>query len=161
MNHSRESEEALARWADGVLQQLPLRPAPTALAARIRAAVERAAMVPWHRRPWLHWPLGLQILSGVCGAAALALLWSLLLPGADAATASAVERAAGHLEFLAPLKALLTLVGVLWNAALVVLRELNPWVIAGGFGLLALLWSTTLGIGTACWRLAAGGLRQR
>lgn len=125
---------------------------------RRRGACGDGALAPSSLAPLA---AGTQILSGVCGATALALLWSLLLPGADAATASAVERAAGHLEFLAPLKALLALVGVLWNAALVVLRELNPWVVAGGFGLLALLWSTTLGIGTACWRLAAGGLRQR
>jgi hypothetical protein len=154
MKDPRHPEDPLARWAGGVLGQLPDRTAPPSLAPRILAAVARHAMRPWYQ---LQWPLPLQALAVVLMISAIAAAWGLLLPRADAVGTSAAELAASQLGVVRPVGTLASLASALGNALLLVLRGLNSWVTVAGLGILALFWSTTLGLGTACWRLAGGG----
>lgn len=156
MKDPHTHDDGLARWASDVLRQLPTRPAPVALAPRVLAAVARLQSRPWYRQPWRLWPLALQVLSTVLVAGALAALWWFLLPRADAVGTSAAQLAASQWEMARPVTARADLLGALFKAVLLVLRGLNTWVIAAALGALALAWSTTLGLGTACWRMAAG-----
>jgi len=160
MPKSPESQDPLARWADGVLRQLPDRPAPSGLAERILLAVARSRVLPWHRRPWGQWPVALRVLAGLMAAGILSLMWWLLLPEADAMTRSAAQAASSQLDALGPWSAAVSLAHSLANALILVLRGLNPWLLAAGAGFLAILWSTTLGLSTACWRLAVGPSRH-
>ncbi|MCW5557195.1 MAG: hypothetical protein KIT22_05100 [Verrucomicrobiae bacterium] len=160
MHTSPEPQDPLARWADGILRQLPDRPAPAGLAERILQAVARHRALPWHRRPWTQWPAGLQVLAGLMAAGVLAAMWWLLLPEADAMTRSAAQAASSRLDALGPWSAVVSLVQSLANALILVLRGLNPWMLAAGAGFLAILWTTTLGLSTACWRLAMGPSRH-
>lgn len=157
MKDPRHPEDPLARWAGNVLGQLPDRTAPPSLAPRILAAVARHAMRPWYQRPWLQWPVALQVVAVVLMIGVIAAAWGLLLPRADAVSTSAAELAASHLGVVRPVGTLASVAGALGNALLLVLRGLNSWVTVAGLGILALFWSTTLGLGTACWRLAGGG----
>lgn len=160
MKDPRHPEDPLARWAGNVLGQLPDRTAPPSLAPRILAAVARHANRPWYQRPWLQWPAAVQFLSVVLMISVMAAAWSLLLPRADAVGTSAAELAASRLELVRPVGAFTGLLGALGNALLLVLRGMNSWVTVAGVGILALFWSTTLGLGTACWRLAGGGSQR-
>ncbi len=44
------------------------------------------------------------------------------------------------------------ILGALW----LVLRHLDGWILIGPLALLTIAWVATLGLGTTCWRLAAG-----
>jgi len=156
MPKSTDPQDPLARWAEGILRQLPDHPAPAGLAGRILRAVAGHPALPWHRRPWSEWSAGLRAAAGVAALAALAALWWLLLPEADAVTRSAAQVASSQIEALGPWSAVLNLTRSVGNALLLVLRGLNPWMLAAGAGFFAVLWSTTLGLGTACWRIANG-----
>lgn len=161
MNDPRHNEEPLARWAGNVLGQLPHRTAPRGLAPLILAAVARQRSVPWYRRPWRLWPGSARMLSATLVGGSFAALWWFLLPQADTVSASAAQAAAAQWEVVRPWAALSTLVSAVGKALLLVARGLNPWVLVALGGLLALLWSTTLGLGTACWRMAAGHPSER
>ena len=47
------------------LQSLGELPAPAGLARRIMQAVEAQAALPWYRRAWTSWPMGLQVTSAL------------------------------------------------------------------------------------------------
>ncbi|MBL9171943.1 MAG: hypothetical protein JNL10_00285 [Verrucomicrobiales bacterium] len=157
MKDPRHPEDPLARWAGNVLGQLPDRTAPPSLAPRILAAVARHANRPWYQRPWVQWPVALQWVAVALMLSAIAAAWGLLLPRADAVGTTAAELATSQLDLVRPVGSLASMLGALGNALLLILRGLNSWVTVAGVGILALFWSTTLGLGTACWRLAGGG----
>jgi hypothetical protein len=57
-------ERATAR----VLGQLPLRPAPAELQARVLAAIERRASLPWWRLGFARWPAAARLALVTCSA---------------------------------------------------------------------------------------------
>ncbi|MBN8248067.1 MAG: hypothetical protein J0L84_11550, partial [Verrucomicrobia bacterium] len=148
MPKSNDPQDPLARWADGILRQLPDHPAPAGLAGRILLAVTGRPALPWHRRPWSEWSAGLRLAAGLLAFGSLAALWGLLLPEAEAVTRSAAQAASSQMEALGPWSAGLELARSIANAVLLVLRGLSPWMLALIAGFLAVLWSTTLGLGT-------------
>lgn len=156
MKDPHNPQEPMAQWADRVLRQLPARPAPPGLAPLILAAVGRQGRRPWYRQPWLQWPAGLRVLSGVLVGAAFVALWWFLLPRADAVGSSAAQMAALPFDVLRPFAAVSNLLAALGRASLLVVRGLNNGVVVAAVAAVALVWSTTLGLGTACWRMAAG-----
>jgi hypothetical protein len=156
MSDPRKHDEPLAAWTDHALKQLPARPAPATLAPRILAALARRRALPWYRTPWFNWPRHFQVLSAVLAAAVVGVgLW-LILPHTDAVTLASAKQAAGNLEIVRPVSVTASILGTLGNAFLLVVKSLNTWVLAGLLGAFALVWSTTLGLGTACWRMASG-----
>ena len=156
MNEPRKHDEPLAAWTDHALKQLPLRPAPPTLAPRIREALARQQTLPWYRAPWLKWPRHFQVLSAVLAAVVAGLGVWLVLPHTDAVTLASAQQAASQLEIIRPVSTTAGILSALGNAFLLVLKSLNSWILAGLLGAFAFVWSTTLGLGTACWRMAAG-----
>lgn len=156
MNELRSNEEKLAAWADRALKQLPARRAPATLAPRVLAALAQQRVLPWHRRPWLDWPRHFQVLSfllfaGLAGAAA----W-LLLPHTDALSLANAKATLAQSEAVKPVSLAVSVFSALGNALLLMLRNTQAWVLAAVLGAFAFLWCSCLGLGTACWRLAAG-----
>ena len=79
-----EPDEALQRWLDRTLRELPLRRAPGTLEARVFNELKRQAALPWWRRSFMHWPAPARIVFLViCGALA-----ALVFVGGAAAVAS-------------------------------------------------------------------------
>lgn len=156
MNNPQRNDERLAQWAHQMLGQLPDRRAPSALAPRILAAVAKQRSLPWYRLPWHRWPATHRILSATLMGAAFVALWWFLLPRADTAGATAAQLAASQLDVFRPVTALGDLIAALGNAAILVLRGFNTWVIVTLVAAFALMWTATLGLGTACWRMATG-----
>jgi hypothetical protein len=60
-----EHEKQWAEELDRELKSLPELPAPDTLIPSVMAAIERPTpiRVPWYRRPWPQWPVGLQTAS--------------------------------------------------------------------------------------------------
>jgi hypothetical protein len=72
------------------LRHLPRVRAPRQLLPNVMAATEAARALPWHARPWLAWPVSLQVLSIVFVAATTAAAWSVW---SDASAIGAVQQA--------------------------------------------------------------------
>ena len=71
------------------LRQLPHVGAPRRLLPNVMAVTAAARALPWYSRPWLTWPVALQVLSMVIVAATAAAAWSLW---SDASTIGAVQQ---------------------------------------------------------------------
>ncbi len=156
MKEGPRHHDPLASWTDQVLKQLPPRPAPSSLAPRVLAAVARCRALPWYRQPWFSWPLSVRLLTAFAASLVLGLGIGLVLPHADAVSLASAKQAASQLETVREVHATAGILKSLGNALLLVLQSLNGWVLAALLGAFALLWSTTLGLGTVCWRLASG-----
>lgn len=147
--HERCSEDdLLADRAHRLLRQLPGRRAPANLAPRVLAELARRAQLIWYRRPWTDWPEVMRWLSTFVLAGTVAGTLRLLEGGWTATKTS-------------PALASVQDVPVYLNAAetcsrsLLNLTQLVPttwWLVgAAALGIVAL---STLGLGTAAWRLA-------
>ncbi len=156
MNDNGRNEEKLAAWADQALKQLPARRAPATLAPRVLAALAKQRALPWYRQPWLNWPRHFQVLSLVLFAGLLGAITWFLLPHADALTLANAKQTLSQSEAVRPVSVTMGVLSALGNALVLVLGNLQAWVIAAALGALAFLYFSCLGLGTACWRLANG-----
>ena len=156
MKEGRSSQEPLAEWTDQVLRQLPARRAPASLAPRILQAIARQRALPWYRRPWMEWPRLYRVITAVATLLVLGFGGWWILPHADVVSLSAATEAASQFETVREVSVTAGILKSLGQAVLLVVRSLHAWVLAGLLGLAALIWTTTLGLGTVCWRLASG-----
>lgn len=156
MNEGRQPEEQLAAWADHALKQLPARKAPATLAPRILAALARQRALPWYRQPWFNWPRHFQVLSFALAALVVAGLAWVVVPHADGASLEAAKQTAAQLDVVKPVATTFDVLGTLGNATALLLKNLSGWALAALLGGAAFLWCSTIGLGTAAWRLAAG-----
>jgi hypothetical protein len=159
MKPNRDPQDPLAAWADQTLKQLPVRRAPATLMPRVLAALARQRALPWYQQPWFHWPRHFQMLAFVLATALVAGLAWLIIPHGDAVTLSAAKNAALQSELVRPVAATVTttadIFGTLGHAATLVLKTLPTWTWAAVAGGAAIIWCSTLGLGTAAWRLAS------
>ena len=82
--------ESLEQRVGDRLQRLPGVRAPRRLLPKVMAATAAARALPWHARPWLTWPVALQVLSIVVVAATATVAWSVW---SDARAIGAVQQA--------------------------------------------------------------------
>lgn len=150
MNERQSNEAGLAAWADRTLKQLPPRSAPATLAPRVLAQIARQPALAWYRRPWMSWPRQFQWLSVVLFAMVMGCLYGLLWPAL-----TSVNVTAAPTEWVQPVSTTVTIFGALGNAAASVLRNTQGWVLATGLGILASLYLSCIGLGTACWRIVS------
>lgn len=150
MKDQEQMEARMARWTEEALRQLPTQKAPGSLAPRVRAAIARLGAVPWYRQPWLNWPIQWRMLSAACvvlGIASVA-VWGLPVTPAAPEPSAVVP----GLQPAATLwGALTTLASALFGAVL----HSGTWTAALVLGGLTTLWFLSLGLGTACWRIAS------
>ena len=156
MNKGPSPHDPLASWADQTLKQLPSRQAPKTLAPRVMAVLARRQALPWYRQPWFAWPRSYQVLAAGLAAALIGFgLWW-LWPHSETVSLASAKQAVSQFEAVQDVSVTAGILKSLLNALVLVLKSLNSWVLAAALGLFALIWSTTLGLGTACWRLANG-----
>jgi len=156
MKKDRQSDDSLAAWADQVLKQLPPRPAPASLAPRVLAALARQQVLPWYRQPWFVWPRHIQILAALASAVIIGLGVWFILPQADSVNLVSAKQAVSQFETVREAHATAEILKSLGSAIVLVVKSLDGWLLAGVLAAFALVWSTTIGLGTACWRLASG-----
>lgn len=156
MKEGPQHPDPLASWTDQVLKQLPPRPAPSSLIPLVLAAVARRRALPWYRQPWFSWPGPVRLLTAVAASLVLGLGIWLVLPHAEVVSLASAKQAAAQFETVREVHTTADILKSLGSALLLVLKSLNSWVLAGILGAFALLWSTTVGLGTVCWRLTSG-----
>jgi hypothetical protein len=147
-----EFEKRLEEQIDRELKALPDLPAPATLSRRVLASIQARVRVPWYRRAWQTWPIGLQ-------AASLALLLALF--GGLCFAGWQLQRMHGYDLVLQESGSLFSGVISLCDAFLsvcgalvLVVRKLGNGVLIAGLAAMGLAWAACLGLGTACVKLA-------
>lgn len=151
--HEPEALKELERFVHSQFQRLPEIEAPPTLIPRVLAAVRAKEQRAWWQRSWFDWPAGWQIFS----LAFLLALPAFVFVGSGWAWDRFQPNAPDSiLSFVTFLRALADIADGLGNALFVTLRSLEqPWVLACT-GLMAVMYLTCIGLGTACVRVAIG-----
>ena len=142
--------EELERFIHQNLRSLPPRRAPRSLEARVLAALEQQAMIPWYHRSWSHWPAAVRagFLVVAVGVAGVALGGSYVgISGLDTGTLTA--KAGEHLGIFGQLYHL-----AVWFAdfgSQAVSRIPALWLY-GGIAAIAGLYATFFGLGAVAYR---------
>lgn len=149
---SLEYERKLEAETDRELKALPDIAAPATLVARVMAAIEKRAALPWFRRAWDTWPGPLQ---GVFLVALLALFGGMCYGGWEAShTATfglAVHKISGWFSGLA---AIYTAFNALAGAIVALIKQVNSTILLAIFCAAGLGYAIFLGLGTMYFRLA-------
>jgi len=138
--------ERLERLAHQVLRSLPDRAAPPALESRVLLALGRRAALPWWRRSYAHWPVGLRCAFILLLAAAAA---AILAFGRSRVPAQAVGDLALRFPWIAFLQSigasLLDTVGLVFDAIP------KGWLY-GSVAILVVCYGVLFGLGAALYR---------
>lgn len=142
--------EELEKYIDGVLRSLPDQPAPRTLEARVCAAIEARAAIPWWHKSWSFWPQPVRalfiLLCGVVAAFGVA----------GGARVPSVVDASRLTHAFAPMLALIRpLVGLgrgLVDFITVIGRSIPVWWLYGAAAFVAGLYAMLVGVGAAAYR---------
>lgn len=153
---SLEYQKRLESEIDRELKSLPELPAPPSLLLRVLAAIEQRLNLPWYKRSWQRWPVGLRVLS----LALLLALFGAICFGSWKLThlesfATALQRAGG---WFASLGALWHVLLTVLNAMVLAIKYLGTGFIIACFVALGLGYGLCMGLGTYYVRL---GLARR
>jgi hypothetical protein len=148
-----EMKERLELWAHHALRQIPGHPAPDGFSADVMDAIRRLEARPWHARPWLEWNAAARAASLVALGGLGYVVFFHLIPAASGIIGSTtlVRDAATSAQTASVLGGALTDIG---RAMLTALTETRADILATITAVFAVAWAGTLGLGTACWRLA-------
>jgi hypothetical protein len=134
------------------LKSLPELAAPASLAGRVMAAIESRIRVPWYRRPWVTWPVGLRMASF---AAMLAVFGGLCFAGWELShtetTLSAMHRAG---QWFSGLNTIGSLFNILAGSVALVMKKLGTVFIIACLVAAGLSYAMFMGLGTIYFRLA-------
>jgi hypothetical protein len=128
------------------LSALPGRTAPRALESRVLAELSRRAALPWWRRSYTHWPVGLRyaFILLLAGAAAACLGLS-----RSPVTAQALSALALRFPWIAFLQ---SVAANLWETGGVIFDAIPTVWLYGGIAALACAYGLLLGVGAAAYR---------
>jgi hypothetical protein len=147
-----EYAKQLEAQIDRVLQHLPELEAPATLLPRVWAEIERRAALPWYRRAWVTWPVGLQAAALVV----LAILFGGLCLGGWQITHSAevadATQTAGR--WFAGFTLVANTLSALGNALVLAVKQLGPIFLGACVVVGLATYLSCLGLGTAFVRLA-------
>ncbi|HVY68680.1 MAG TPA: hypothetical protein VHH73_02060 [Verrucomicrobiae bacterium] len=148
---NEQPQEPLESLIHRELRQLPPRRAPRTLAPRVRAALEARARLPWWRRAWTGWPLGMQVFSGVLALLLVGFLgYATVMIWESSFTASLAARVASAFDFSGPGWDLALSLG---NAALVAARSFGQLGLMIAGSAVLCLYLSCFGLGTAYYRV--------
>jgi len=138
--------EKLERLIHENLRALPGREAPRTLETRVLMALERRAALPWWRRSYIHWPVGLRcafiLLLAAAAAAVLAFSGS-----------QVPAQAASELALRFPWISFLHSIGAnLWETGGLVFDAIPAAWLYGGVAVLVLCYALLFGLGAAAYR---------
>lgn len=132
------------------LRELPDLPAPETLVPSILASIRARAVVPWYRRSWPAWPVGLQ---GASLVLMLALFGGLCYGGwkfSQAETLGHAMRPIG--EWFSAAGLIWRTLAVLGDALFLSVRQLNPTVLIALIAVSFFSYTACIGLGTAFFR---------
>lgn len=147
-----EPDKQLEQMIDRELRQLPNRRAPETLLPRVRAAIAARAQQPWWKKSLAEWPTGMRwLFLAVALLAVVGTVYGTFAVSQGMTWASLQQSAGGWLAMFKPMWSLLAVVG---NALLLVLKSVpvSFWWISGGVITAAYL--ACVGLGTLGYRMA-------
>jgi hypothetical protein len=150
MTPTPENNENLERLIHRTLRELPPRPAPRTLERRVMAELERRAALPWWRKSFVHWPLGVRAIFVLLCAAIIRgalMLGGVVMPNADAGgIKAAIVQHFGWMENgLAVIHAITGFFDIM-------LRNIPPLWLYGGLAFVATMYLALFGLGAAAYK---------
>ncbi len=147
---NKMTPEELEAFIHQNLRSLPPRRAPRTLEARVMAAIEQHAMIPWYHRSWSYWPAAIRTLflalaTGVSGSVVIA--FYLMLNGAE--TKAVAAQAGERLSFLTGIYHVAQWIA---DFGVQVLGRIPPLWLYGSLALVAALYATFFGLGAFAYR---------
>ena len=142
--------EELEKFIHQQLRGLPARRAPRSLEARVMAALEQQAMIPWYHKSWSYWPAAvrgafLALATAVTGAVVAAFYFG--VTGVE--TSAVVTQAGERLSFFTQIYHVAT-----WIADLAgqVCSQIPSIWLYGGLATIAALYAAFFGLGAVAYR---------
>jgi hypothetical protein len=146
--------EELEQFIHRELRSLPPRRAPRSLEARVLAALEHQAVIPWYHKSWSYWPAAIRALflalaTGISGAIVAG--FYLLASGVDTTTVAAQAAKAG--QQLGVLTKAYHVVAWIAEFSAGLFNNIPALWLYGGLALVAALYATFFGLGAAAYRM--------
>ena len=144
-------QEQLERLVHRALRELPARPAPRSLEARVLAELSRRAALPWWRKSFVYWPLPARAVFLLASAAVV----KLVLMGTVWAMAG-FDTAQVQSAFAQPVawwESVQILVNAVTGFFEVMLRNIPPLWLYGGLAFIATMYAALFGLGAAAYKL--------
>jgi hypothetical protein len=146
----RMTPEQMEKMVHEALRSLPNRRAPASLEARVHAALEARAAIPWWHKSWAFWPRPVRTgFLVLCGAvmALIVLAGFYLQAGADsAATNQAIA------PVLSGASRIMGVVRGIENYATLVVRHIPAVWLYGTVAFVAGVYAMLMGLGAAAYR---------
>jgi hypothetical protein len=144
------NHDELEQFIHRTLRSLPDRRAPGTLEARVLAAVERQALVPWWHKGWAYWPAAVRatFLAGATGVAGAVLMAAYTLFAGVDTSAVAAEAAAP----LAAFQRIVDIGGWLAGLAKSVVAGIPALWLYGGLAFVAAMYASVFGLGAVAYR---------
>lgn len=144
--------EELENFIHQNLRSLPPRQAPRSLEARVMAAIEQHAMIPWYHKSWSYWPAAIRALflavsTGITGAVVTG--FYLMLNGVETETGTVAAEAAGRLSFFTSIYHVAEWIA---NLGAYLFSSIPSLWLYGGLALVAALYATFFGLGAFAYR---------
>jgi len=142
--------DELEQFIHRTLRSLPDRHAPATLEARVRAAIEARAAIPWWHKSWSYWPASVRALFVVfCGClAAVVVVVGAGLP----TTVDPAQVNQAFAPLLSRIHPLISLGRSLGDVVAVFARSIPTWWLYGAAAFVASLYLMLVGVGAAAYR---------
>jgi hypothetical protein len=146
----KSSPEDLEKIIHQTLRALPPRRAPHSLEARVRAALEARASLPWWKQSFARWPLAARVAffigsAGVAKLVLMATLW--VMAGFDGAQfAGAFSTQFGWIQTAS------AIVNGLGDFCGALYRSIPPLWLYGGLAFVATMYAALFGLSAAAYR---------
>lgn len=155
MKPNPQEEERSARWTQHVVRQLPPQRAPASLGPSILKRIHESQSVPWYNLPWFRWPKSLQWTLGLIAVGLTVWLTGFLMPSLSSQGMGLLHRLEIEFNLLRKFQLVVEMGSGLGNAVCWILRHLLREILLMTLAVIALLWSSTVGLGMACWKLSS------
>ena len=150
MTPTPENDEKLERLIHRTLRELPPRQAPRSLEQRIMAELERRSALPWWRKSFAHWPLGVRagfVLLCAASIKGALMLGVWIMSGFDATKFK--ETLAQHFGWM---ESGLAVIHAITGFCDIMLRNIPPLWLYGGLAFFATMYLALFGLGAAAYR---------
>jgi hypothetical protein len=145
-----DKHEKLEHLIHQTLRELPARRAPRSLEERVRAEIERRALLPWWRKSFAHWPVAARacFLLASVGVAKLG-LWGAVWVMSGFDNAQFREAFAPQFTWM---ESGLAVVHAVTGFFDIMLRNIPPLWLYGGLAFVAATYFALFGLGAAAYR---------
>ncbi len=142
--------DELEKFIHRTLRFLPDRHAPATLEARVRAALEARAAIPWWHKSWSYWPQWVRALFILCCGTLAGLV---VLGGAGLPTGAETAQLNHALTpVLSLIRPVISLGRGLADIIALIGRDIPAWWFYGAAAFVASLYVMLVGVGAAAYR---------